>query len=338
MRSSSRKDAVTDDRSQWIEWGREVVVREGAALEALAGQLGGSFADCVECFRAVVNRGGRIVLTGSGKSGLVARKIAATLCSTAAPAVFLHPADAAHGDLGLLTSVDALLIISRSGNPGEMEPILGAAERLGIPVISWTGNSNGALAEEADTTIVLDVGPEADLDDLIPSTSSTAALALGDAVAIALFRARGLRAEDFAQLHPGGQLGRRLSLRVRDLMRAGEDFPRVAESQTILDVLHVISDKRLGLAVVCRSDETLAGVLTDGDVRRALLSDEKSLHRPVADVMTRDPQTISPDELVERAIRRMESPKRRITALIVIDGTKPVGVLHLHACLDAGFR
>jgi arabinose-5-phosphate isomerase len=187
--------------------------------------------------------------------------------------------------------------------------------------------------------VVLDVGPEADPDDVIPSASSTAAMALGDAVAIALFRSRGLCARDFATLHPGGRLGRRLTTRVADLMRAGADLPLVEAERTILDALHVISDKRLGLAVVVGEDGTLRGVLTDGDVRRALTADSGSLSHPVRDHMTRDPRTIGADELVERAIRTMETPARRITALVVVgENRRPIGVLHLHACLDAGFR
>lgn len=320
-------------------WGREVVEREAAALETLAQGLGASFIETVERLRVILEKGGRILLTGAGKSGLVARKIAATLSSTGAPAAFLHPGDAAHGDLGLVTESDALVVLSRSGDVEPVASVLAAAERLGIPIFAWTARAHSPLAREAVTTIVLDVGPEADPDDLIPSTSSTAAMALGDAVAITLFRLRGLTSRDFAQLHPGGSLGRRLTTRVRDLMRAGADLPLALPTQTILDVLHVISDKRLGLAVVAGEDGRLAGVLTDGDVRRALLADESSLHRPVASVMTKDPRTIGPDELVERAIRAMETPARRITAIVVVDEDQlPLGVLHLHACLDAGFR
>ncbi len=328
-----------DGREAWTAGGREVVTREAEALARLAARLDDAFARTVEILEASLARGGRILLTGSGKSGLVARKIAATLCSTGAPAVFLHPGDAAHGDLGLVTAADALVVVSRSGDRESAAPILAVAERLGVPVLAWTAHADSPLAREADAVIALDVGPEADPHDLIPSTSSSAAMALGDAVAITLFRARGLTPADFAALHPAGVLGRRLTLRVRDLMRQGSDLPIARLEQTILDVLHVISDKRLGLAVVAANDGRLAGVLTDGDVRRALLADESSLHRPVADVMTRDPRTIAPDELVERAIRAMETPARRITALVVVDERgAPVGVLHLHSCLDAGIR
>jgi arabinose-5-phosphate isomerase len=326
-------DAVT-------AYGRSVVEREAEALRTLADLLDASFAETVEILERTLAGGGRILLTGMGKSGLAARKIASTLCSTGAPAVFVHPAEAAHGDLGLITASDALIAISRSGDLDAVESVVSTAERLGIPILAWTSQADSALAQEADIAIVLEVGPEADPHDLIPSVSSTATIALGDAVAIALFRARGLAAEDFAKLHPGGTLGRRLTLRVRDLMRSGPDLPLVTGDRALLDVLHVISDKRLGVAVVTDDAGGLAGVLTDGDVRRALLEDPDSLHHPVANFMSRAPRTIEPGELVARAIQRMETPKRRITCLVVVAPADPapVGVLHLHDCLEAGLR
>ncbi len=321
------------------ELGREVIAREAEALANLAENLGQGFAETVEVLHATLLRGGRILLTGLGKSGLVAKKVAATLCSTGAPSIFLHPAEAAHGDLGLVTADDALIAVSRSGNIESLDSVLATAERLGLPILAWTGVPDSPLAHEADVTLLFDVGPEADPDDLIPSVSSTAAMALGDAVAIALFRLRGLTKDDFAKLHPGGTLGRRLTLRVRDLMRSGPDLPLTAPEANLLDVLHTISDKRLGVAVVVGEDGRLAGVLTDGDVRRALLADSGGLRRPVREFMTRDPRTISPDELVARAIQRMEIPSRRITSLIVVDERgAPIGVLHLHDCLEAGLR
>jgi arabinose-5-phosphate isomerase len=320
--------------------GRAVVEREAEALHTLAEKLDSSFVETVGVLERTLDRGGRILLTGMGKSGLAARKIAATLCSTGAPAVFVHPADAEHGDLGLITAADALVAISRSGDLDAVESVVATAERLGVPILAWTSRPDSALAAEADVTIVVDVGPEADPHDLIPSASSTATIALGDAVAIALFRARGLDADDFAKLHPGGALGRRLTLRVRDLMRSGPDLPLVRSDSAMLDVLHVISDKRLGIAIVTDSEGRLAGVLTDGDVRRALVADPESLHRPVSLFMSRDPRTIAPGELVARAIVRMEERDRRITSLVVVapNDPKPIGVLHLHDCLDAGFR
>jgi arabinose-5-phosphate isomerase len=320
-------------------WGREVIVRESDALRALAEALDASFVETVETLRAALERGGRILVTGMGKSGIAGRKLASTLCSTGAPAIFVHPAEAAHGDLGLIQPGDALVAISRSGDAEPLAPVLAAAERLAVPIIAWTSVADSPLAREAEVTVVLDVGPEADPDDLIPSASSTATIALGDAVAITLFRARGLRPEDFAALHPGGALGRRLTLRVRDLMHHGPELPLVSGERTLLDVLHVISDKRLGLAVVVDGEGALAGVLTDGDVRRALLADRAAVDRPVAGLMTRDPRTIGANELVVRAVQRMELPARRITALVVVDEVcRPVGVLHLHDCLEAGLR
>ena len=318
-------------------FGREVVEREAEALRILAGKLDDSFVETVQALHAALQRGGRILLTGMGKSGLAARKIASTLCSTGAPAIFVHPAEAAHGDLGLIQAADVLIAISRSGDTEPIGSVLSAAERLGVPVLAWTSVADSALARDADLTVVLDVGPEADPDDLIPSATSTATIALGDAVAIALFRGRGLRPEDFAQLHPAGTLGRRLTLRVRDLMH--KDLPVVSGDRPLLEALSEISDKRLGIGVVREADGTLGGVLTDGDVRRALLADRGSVDRPVRELMTKDPRTIGPEELAVRAIQRMEQPARRITALVVTDeDRRPLGVLHLHDCLDAGLR
>ena len=327
--------ASADDVARF---GREVVEREAEALARLAEILDGPFSETVAVLHRTLQRGGRILVTGIGKSGLVARKVASTLCSTEAPAVFVHPAEAAHGDLGLVTSADALIAISRSGDLEAMAPVIAAAQRLGVPILAWTSTAGSPLAREGDVTLVLDVGPEADPDHLIPSVSSTATMALGDAVAIALFRARGLCAEDFARLHPGGALGRRLTLRVRDLMRAGPDLPVVEGDRSMLAVLQVISEKRLGIAVVTDEAGLLAGVLTDGDVRRSLLADPESLHRPVREQMTRDPRTIGPEESIARAIQRMEQRPQRITSLIVLDDGRPVGVLHIHDCLETALR
>ena len=327
------------DSARSVGYGREVVEREAEALRLLAEQLDESFASSVRVIGETVERGGRVLVTGMGKSGLVARKIASTLCSTGAPAIFVHPSEAAHGDLGLVTERDVLLALSRSGDLEVLGTVVSAAERLGIPVIAWTAMSDSPLAEVADHAVVIRVGPEADPDDLIPSASSTAMMALGDALAISLYRQRGLDAGDFARLHPAGSLGRRLTLRVKDLMRSGDDLPLVEEATTLLDALHVISSKRLGTAVVAGREGGLRGVLTDGDVRRALERDPSSLTLPVAGMMTKDPRTIGPDELVARAIQRMEVPSRRITALVVVDeDRRPVGVIHLHDCLDAGLR
>ncbi len=331
--------AALPDAARLAALGREVVEREADALHLLAAQLDDRFAETVRRLGEALTRGGRLLVTGMGKSGLVARKVASTLCSTGAPAIFVHPSEAAHGDLGLMTRDDVLIALSRSGDLEVLGAVISAAERLEIPVIAWTTVADSPLARVADLAIVLEVGPEADPDDLIPSASSTAMMALGDATAIALYRGRGLDAEDFARLNPAGNLGRRLTLRVKDLMRAGDDMPGVPGSTTLLDALPVISSKGLGTVVIPDADGKLAGVLTDGDVHRALQDDPESLSRPVVDLMTSDPRTIGPDELVARAIQRMEVPARRITTLVVVDDERrPVGVLHLHDCLQAGLR
>jgi arabinose-5-phosphate isomerase len=324
--------------SELVTLGREVIHREASALERLADSLGESFADTLRLLAAALDRGGRILLTGVGKSGLAARKIASTLCSTGAPAFFIHPQEASHGDLGLLTERDVLIAISRSGNAEALEPVLSAAERLGVPVIGWTSDARSPLALTADVAVNLAVGPEADPEGIVPSTSSTATIAFGDAVAIALYRARGLTASDFASLHPGGALGRKLTLQVHELMRRGDELPLVRPDQDLLEVLQVISEKRLGVAIVVGGKKEIEGVLTDGDVRRALLRDPKGLRRPVCDFMTRSPRTIGPNELIARAIQRMET-RPQITSLVVVNESGcPIGVLHLHDCLQAGLR
>jgi arabinose-5-phosphate isomerase len=335
---SLSRTEVDVDRDTLLEWGRHVISREGEALGRLATSLDASFADTVQALADALARGGRILVSGMGKSGLAARKFAATLCSTGAPAVFIHPEEAAHGDLGVISGGDVLVAISRSGDLGSLGSVVAAAERLGVPVVAWTAHADSPLAEVADLTVVLDTGAEADPGNLIPSTSSTGAIALGDAVAITLFRARGLSAEDFAQLHPAGALGRRLTVRVSDLMHSGDAMPRVSPSATLLDTLQVISSGRLGVAVVTDDAGALRGVLTDGDVRRALVSGADALSRPVESFMTRDPRTVAPGDLVARAVEVMERPSRRITALVVTEGARAVGVLHLHDCLDAGLR
>lgn len=326
------------DAAVLLRWGREVVERESQALHALADSLDGTFVETVRMLARTVAGGGRILVSGMGKSGLAARKISATLRSTGAPAVFLHPGEASHGDLGLVTADDVLVAISRSGDLDALGSVVSAAQRLSVPVIAWTQVPDSALARAADLAVTLAAGPEADPAGIVPTASTAAAIAFGDAVAIALFRARGLTADDFARWHPGGLLGRRLTLRVSELMHAGDDLPLVTADRTMLEVLQVISDKRLGLAVVAGADGALAGVLTDGDVRRALLEDERALHAPIAPHLTRDPRTIGPDELVAKALETMERPERRITALVVVEGRRPVGVLHVHDCLQTGLR
>ncbi len=335
---SRTETVVLPSADQLVSWGRSVIALEGDALRRLSESVDQAFVDTIRELDAALGRGGRILVSGMGKSGLAGRKFAATLCSTGAPAVFIHPEEAAHGDLGLVAEGDVLVAISRSGDLGSLGPVVAAAQRLGVPVLGWTAVAESPLAGLVDHPVILDVGPEADPDDLIPSTSSTATIAFGDAVAITLFRARGLRAEDFARLHPAGALGRRLTLTVRDLMHAGEDLPFVAPDTTLLEALPEITAKRLGLALVREADGTLAGILTDGDLRRALQEDAGSLEHPVRQHMTSDPRTIEPDTLVARAIEMMERPSRRITALVVVEAGRPVGVIHLHDCLQAGLR
>lgn len=273
-----------------------------------------------------------------GKSGLVGKKIAATLSSTGASALFLHPVEALHGDLGLVRAEDLVIAISKTGASEELAALIPTFKRLGVPIIVMTGNASSPLARWAE--VVLDVGvpEEACGYDVIPTSSTTAALVMGDALALALFDARGLRPEDFAENHPGGALGRRLLLKVRDVMHRPPDMPAVPDTATVEEALLEILGKRLGVTIVTGPANTLAGILTDGDLKRILLKRGDILSLPVKEVMTRTPKTIEADELVARALKKMEErPNKRITCLVVVDKEgRPEGLIHLYDCLQAG--
>jgi arabinose-5-phosphate isomerase len=317
-----------------LEIAREVLRRESEALAGLADSLGESFTRTVELLEASA---GRVIVTGVGKSGLVGGKIAATLVSTGTSAFFLHPTEAIHGDLGVVTSGDVVLALSKSGRSVELLQLMPHFQRLGPPVVAVVGDAASPLAREAN--LVLDVGPleEACSLDLVPTTSTTAFMALGDALAVTLFRRRGLRPEDFAFVHPGGVIGRQVSRRVRDLMHEGEALPRVRVGATVREALVEIVEKGLGVTTVVEEDGSLAGILTDGDLKRMLLRNQAAtlLEEPVGRFMTRAPRTIEPEKLVATAVRRMEKrAPGAVTCLVVIDGDAVVGVIHLHDCLQ----
>ena len=321
------------------ELGRAILRAEAASLAGLAERLDDAFARAVETLH---ERRGKILATGVGKSGLVARRIAATLTSTGSPAFYLHAVDARHGDLGLVEPGDVALIVSKSGGGDELEPLLPLLERIGVPVVALTEHGDSPLARAARVALVYgpveEAGPLAD----VPTTSTLLAQALGDALAGALMSARGFKAEDFHFLHPGGVLGRRALLRVRDLMHKGEALPVVRRNDPLRAALLVIVEKRLGLAVVADLQGRLAGVLTDGDLKRILLlhGTEGLLDLPVEDVMNPHPRTIDGDSLVAAAVRVMEeNTPGPITALVVVEAEGRVsGVLHLHDCLRLGVR
>lgn len=315
-----------------VDWALEVLELEGAAVLALRDRIGPEFERAVRTLAAVQ---GQVVTSGVGKSGLVAKKIAATLTSTGTPATFVHPVDAVHGDLGIVSPKDAALLLSKSGETPELLALLPAFRRRGVPTIAMTGSPDSSLARSADHVIELGWPREACPEDMVPTSSTTAALAMGDAVAIVLLRLRGFTREDFVFLHPGGVLGGTALLRVEDRMRRGDSLPRVPETATLHDALLEILRQRLGMTTVVGAEGRLVGVLTDGDLKRILLRGAFDMAQPVASVMTRTPRTIGADALVAQAVRRMEENEGGAITSLVVTGQRgePIGVIHLHDCL-----
>lgn len=328
---SARTAANTATLPNAVAAGQRVVRQEAEALLALANRLGPAFDEA--CARILACRG-RVVCTGMGKSGHIARKIAATLASTGTPAFFMHPGEASHGDLGMVTGQDVVLALSYSGESDELLMIAPALKRLGVPLLAMTGRPGSSLARLADVHLDVSVPAEACPHNLAPTTSTTASLALGDALAVAVLEARGFTAEDFARSHPAGALGRRLLLTIRDVMHAGEAVPRVRPDATIAQALVVMSRGRLGMTAVVEDDDRLIGVFTDGDLRRALDDPGLDVRRdPVSKVMGRSPKTIAPDELASAAVHAMEAHK--INALVVVEDGRVVGALNFIDLLHA---
>ena len=312
--------------------GRRVFAIEGEALTAVAARLDGAFS--AAC-RAILACRGRVVCTGMGKSGHVARKIAATLASTGTPAFYMHPGEAAHGDLGMVTDADVVLALSYSGESDEVLLLLPALKRQGNVVLAMTGRGQSTLAREADTHLDVAVPVEARPLQLAPTSSTTAALAMGDALAVALLEARGFTADDFARSHPAGALGRRLLLHITDVMHVGDDVPKVGPAASISEALVEMSRKRLGMTAVVDTDNHLLGLYTDGDLRRSLDDANVDLrHTRIDAVMTRAPRTISADALAAEAAQLMETHK--INALLVTNRAgQVVGALNIHDLLRA---
>lgn len=308
-----------------IDLARKVLETEAHAILGLIPQLDQSFPAAVALLQACP---GRVIVTGMGKSGIIARKLAATLSSTGTAATFLHPAEALHGDLGIVQEGDVVIALSSSGETEELVRLLEAIRRIGAKLISITGRPQSTLGQASDVTLGCNVAEEACPMNLAPTASTTASLALGDALAMALSTRKGFKAENFADLHPGGRLGRRL-MRVEALMHAGEALPRVSAEAAMPDVIHEMSSKRLGMTCVIAPDGRLVGIVTDGDLRRHMTSQANLLDRRAADVMTRSPVTISGSALAVEAIRIME--ERKITSLVVVGaGERVEGVVHLH--------
>ncbi len=308
-----------------LELARRVLRIEGEAVLALVERVDERFTSAVE---QLADCRGRVIVTGMGKSGLIARKIAATLSSTGTPAHFLHPAEAVHGDIGALLRDDVVVALSRSGETPELLRLLETIRRLGARIVALTGSPASTLARAADVTLDCRVSVEACPMDLVPTASTTAALALGDALAMTLLVRKGFREEDFAHLHPGGQLGKRL-LRVDRLMHAGDDVPRVDEGAPMADVVATMSRAGFGMTCVTTGAGALAGIITDGDLRRHLTGSENLLALTAGDVMTASPHTIATSVLAVEALRVME--EHRVTSLIVLDDHgRLAGLVHLH--------
>ena len=306
-----------------LQFGRDILHDEARALDALADSLGASFERAIQL---ICDCNGKLIVSGLGKSGHVGRKIAATFASTGTTATFLHLAEAIHGDLGMAANGDVALLISQSGETAELEPVIDHLQGAGIPIVAITGQAGSMLGEAADAALVLphwaEVGPES----VAPTTSTTMTLALGDALAMTVMRLKGVTRTDFGRLHPGGSLGARLKP-VSRLMHSGSDVPLINSASSMHEAVVEMSAKRLGLVGVVDEQGDLIGVITDGDLRRNI---ERGLDHEAAEFMTRNPKTIGAEALVDDALRLFDD--YRITALFVVNGTKPVGVLHIHDC------
>ena len=307
---------------------KRVLGLEADGLQALAKGLDGNFIEALDVLDGLT---GHVVVTGMGKSGHVARKIAATLASTGTPALFIHPAEASHGDLGMIREGDAVIALSNSGETVEMADLVAYAKRFEIPLIAITGDAGSALCDAANVTLNLPPSAEACPMGLTPTTSSTVMLALGDAIAVALLERDGFPPDKFHIFHPGGRLGRKL-LKVSDVMHVGDALPLVKGDMPMSDALVVMTEKSKGCAGIVDDDGLLQGVITDGDLRRHMSPD--LLTRKSADIMTRGAKTIRPDALASEAVRLMNS--RAITNLFVVVDSRPVGIIHIHDCLRAG--
>lgn len=311
--------------SIYLDTARRVIATEADGLAALSDSLGDSFDRAVETILAAR---GRVVVSGMGKSGHIGRKLAATLASTGTPAQFVHPAEASHGDLGMVTQGDVVIVISNSGETPEIADIVAHTRRFEIPLIGIAGRPGSTLMRQSDVALLLPQAPEACGKDIVPTTSTTMTLALGDALAVALMEHRRFTPEHFRTFHPGGKLGAKLA-RVGDLMH--QDMPLVGLDTPMTEALLTISQKGYGVTGVTHQDGRLAGIITDGDLRRHM---QGLLDLRAADVMTPSPRTILPDQLAEAALAEMQS--RKITCLFAVEDDQPRGILHIHDCLRAG--
>ncbi len=315
-----------------LQDGKRVLAIEARAITALVDRLDERFTKAIELLHRCA---GKVVVSGMGKSGLIGQKIAATLASTGTPAFFVHPADGVHGDLGMLARQDALLAISNSGETEEVLKLLPFMKRLSIPIIALTGRMQSTLAKNSDVVLDVSVAEEACPLGLAPTSSTTATLAMGDALAVALLQKRGFKEEDFAQFHPGGTLGRRLLWKVRDLMHQGDAIPRVKATASAREAILEMTSKKLGMTTVVTAAGQLAGVITDGDLRRFLEKGSNIAKAKATDLGSKSPRTIQADALAAKALQTME--QFSITTLVVVDERKRLaGVIHLHDLLKSG--
>ena len=314
------------------EHGKRVVQIEAEAVSALASRIDDAFEAAI---RILFEAKGRVIITGMGKSGIIARKIAATMNSTGTPAVFLHPSDAFHGDLGMVQKDDVVICISKSGDTSEIRQLLPVFRRLGVPIISMVGKKGSDLAAASNAVLDISVKEEACPHDLAPTSSTTAALVMGDALAITLLQMRNFSREDFAMFHPGGNLGKQLLLQVEHLMISGRGVPVVPGTVSLSDAIVEMTSKRLGATCVVSPEGKLEGIITDGDLRRLLQTKESITHLTATQAMSRNPKTVRKGILAVVALEEMEQFK--ITQLVVVDDDhKPVGIVHLHDLVKAG--
>lgn len=317
-----------------IKTGKNVIRIEANAIAHLEESINKDFVEAVE---TIYKANGRVVLTGMGKSGLIARKVVATLNSTGTAAIYMHPTDALHGDLGMVRKEDVVIIISKSGATDEISKLLPMFKRLGVKLIAMSGNPDSSLVKESDIFLNISVKEEACPHDLAPTSSTTATAVMGDALSVALLKKRGFTAEDFALLHPGGSLGKRLSLKIEEIMTKGDGVPIVHENSSIKDIILEMTSKRLGTTCVVNKAGKLAGVITDGDLRRLLEKTMDVKNLVATDIMSKNPKVTDKDYLASFALQIMESHK--ITSLIVADQEKkPIGILHLHDLLKLGLQ
>jgi arabinose-5-phosphate isomerase len=315
-----------------IEKGKEVIRIEAKAIAALGAKMTHSFADAVEM---IYNCKGRVIITGMGKSGIVARKIVATMNSTGTPALFMHPSDAVHGDLGMVRDDDVVICLSKSGDTHELLQLLPMLKRVGVPIISFVGNLNSHLAHQSDIVLDISVEEEACPHDLTPTSSTTAMLVMGDALSVTLLEKKNFSKEDCAAFHPGGNLGKRLLLKIEELMVNGAAVPRVELGTKLKDAIIEMTSKRLGATCVVDGEGKLRGIITDGDLRRLLQKTTDVTRITAEDAMSKNPKTIKKGVLAAKALQTME--EFSITQLIIVDDHhRPLGIVHLHDLVKAG--